>query len=105
MLTIDGHNSFATGSTSTRWLLAAAGPITAIPLLLFAAGARRIPLSVLGILQYLAPTLQLRLGVLLYNEPFGGDRLIGFAAIWAALIVYSVEGLWRAWDTRASRAA
>ncbi len=105
MLTIDGHNSFATGSTSTQWLLAAAGPITAIPLLLFAAGARRIPLSVLGILQYLAPTLQLLLGVLLYNEPFGGDRLIGFAAIWAALIVYSVEGLWRAWDTRASRAA
>lgn len=105
MLTIDGHNSFATGSTSTQWLLAAAGPITAIPLLLFAAGARRIPLSVLGILQYLAPTLQLLLGVLLYNEPFGGDRLLGFAAIWAALLVYSAEGLWRTWATRASKAA
>lgn len=100
ILTIDGHNSFLTAPLSSQWLLAAAGPITAIPLLLFAAGARRIPMSVLGILQYLSPSIQLLLGVWLYHEPFGSDRLIGFVAIWAALAVYSAEGLWRAWSMR-----
>lgn len=95
-LTFDGHNAFLTGSASTRWLLAAAGPITAIPLLLFAAGARRIPLSTLGLLQYIGPTIQLLLGVWLYHEPFSAARLAGFVVIWAALAVYSAEGLWQA---------
>ncbi|HEV7618846.1 MAG TPA: EamA family transporter RarD, partial [Burkholderiaceae bacterium] len=71
-----------------------------IPLLMFAAGARRIPLSLLGLLQYIGPTLQLLLGVWLYHEPFGGPRLVGFAMIWAALALYSAEGLWRAWSAR-----
>jgi chloramphenicol-sensitive protein RarD len=78
----------------------AAGPITAIPLLLFAAGARRIPMATLGLLQYIGPSLQLALGVLLYNESFSSDRLIGFAAIWSALVVYSGESVWRTWRTR-----
>ena len=95
MLTLDGRNSFVTASTTSQWLLAAAGPITAIPLLLFASGARRIPLSLLGLLQYIGPTLQLLLGVWLYHEPFGGARLVGFALIWSALAVYSLEGLWQ----------
>ena len=73
------------------WLLLA-GPLTAIPLLLFAAGARRIPLATLGILQYISPTLQLALGVWIFHEPFQMARLAGFALIWAALLVYSVEG-------------
>ncbi|HJV50888.1 MAG TPA: EamA family transporter RarD, partial [Noviherbaspirillum sp.] len=85
-------------------LLAAAGPITAIPLLLFAAGARRIPLSVLGLLQYIGPTLQLLLGVWLYHEPFGGARLFGFSLIWGALAVYSLEGVWRACTGKARAA-
>ena len=73
------------------WLLLA-GPLTAIPLLLFAAGARRIPLATLGILQYISPTLQFALGVWIFHEPFQMARLAGFALIWAALGVYSVEG-------------
>jgi chloramphenicol-sensitive protein RarD len=97
MLALDDRNAFVTASTSSKWLLAAAGPITAIPLLMFGAAARRIPLSLLGLLQYIAPTLQLLLGVWLYHEPFGGARLVGFMLIWAALVLYSVEGLWRVW--------
>jgi chloramphenicol-sensitive protein RarD len=99
-LTVTNHNTFAAAPASSQWLLVAAGPITAIPLLLFAAGARRIPMSMLGLMQYISPTLQLLLGVWLYHEPFGGTRLVGFVFIWTALLVYSAEGLWRAWWTR-----
>ncbi|GAA4011650.1 EamA family transporter RarD [Actimicrobium antarcticum] len=99
-LTLHHQNAFLSASATSQWLLVAAGPITAIPLLLFAAGARRIPMSTLGLLQYLGPTLQLLLGVLLYNEPFGQDRLIGFIAIWSALVVYSGEGILRVWKNR-----
>jgi chloramphenicol-sensitive protein RarD len=100
MLTLDGRNSFASASTTSQLLLAAAGPITAIPLLLFAAGARRIPLSLLGLLQYIGPTLQLLLGIWLYHEPFSSTRLAGFALIWSALAVYTLEGLWQNWKAR-----
>jgi chloramphenicol-sensitive protein RarD len=95
-LTLHGQNAFInTESNGTRWLLVAAGPITAIPLLLFASGARRIPLSVLGVLQYLAPTIQFLLGVWLFHEPFSGARLAGFALIWLALALFAGEGLLR----------
>lgn len=100
MLSMEGQNHFMAASTSSQLLLAAAGPITAIPLLLFASGARRIPLSLLGLLQYIGPTLQLLLGVWLYHEPFGGARLAGFALIWSALAIYTAEGLWKNWKTR-----
>ena len=80
------------GARTLGWLLLA-GPLTAVPLLLFAAGARRIPLTTLGILQYLSPTLQLALGVWLFGEPFQTSRQVGFALIWAALLVYSVESV------------
>jgi len=82
--------------TATRLLLAAAGPLTALPLLMFAAGARRLSLSLLGVLQYVAPTLQLLLGVLLYGEPLAGPKLAGYAAVWAGLVLYSAEGIWQA---------
>jgi len=89
-----GQNAFiTTPSDGTRLLLMAAGPLTAIPLLLFAAGARKIPLSVLGLLQYLAPTLQFLLGVWVFHEAFSRERLVGFAVIWAALALYAAEGL------------
>jgi chloramphenicol-sensitive protein RarD len=74
-------------------LLALAGPATALPLLLFAAGARRIPLTTLGLLQYISPTLQFALGVWLFHEPFTGPRLAGFLFIWTALAIYTGEGL------------
>lgn len=76
-------------------LLILGGPLTAIPLVLFAYGARRIPYSTIGLLQYIAPTLQLLLGVFLYHEPFGGPRALGFAFIWTALAIYAVDGIRR----------
>jgi chloramphenicol-sensitive protein RarD len=91
-----GQDAFiASASTTTRVLLIAAGPITAIPLLMFAAAARRIPLSLLGLLQYIAPTMQFLLGVWLFKEAFSAERMTGFAIIWAALVLYAAEGVWR----------
>ena len=79
---------------TTGWLLFA-GPLTAIPLLLFAAGARRITMATLGTLQYLSPTIQFLLGVTWFGEPLQGMRLVGFVLIWLALGVYSADGfLW-----------
>lgn len=75
------------------WLLVA-GPLTAIPLLLFAAGARRIPMTTLGILQYITPTLLFLLSLWWFHEPLQAARLLGFALIWTALVVYTLEGLW-----------
>jgi chloramphenicol-sensitive protein RarD len=95
-LSYHGGNAFVSATPKVQWLLAAAGPITAIPLLLFAAGARLIPLSVLGLLQYIGPTMQLLIGVWVFNEPFTPQRLVGFVVIWTALALYSAEGIWRA---------
>jgi len=61
---------------------------------LFAAGARRLSLTTLGLLQYLSPTLQFLLGVWVFREPFSPLRLLGFGLIWAALVLYSIDG-WR----------
>lgn len=95
-LTMHGENAFLNApSDTTRWLLVAAGPTTAIPLLLFASGARKIPLSILGLLQYLSPTLQFLLGVWLFHEAFNSTRAVGFVMIWAALALFAGEGLWR----------
>jgi chloramphenicol-sensitive protein RarD len=78
----------------TTVLLVFAGVATAVPLLLFAAGARLIKLATIGILQYIAPTLQFLIGILVYHEPFTADRLVGFSLIWLALILYSGENIW-----------
>jgi len=94
-LALKDQAAFTHSGAATQWLLVAAGPITAIPLLLFAAGARRIPFALLGLLQYIGPTLQLLVGVLIFDEPFEAARAVGFAAIWAALALYSAEGWWR----------
>jgi len=76
-------------------LLIATGPTTALPLIWFAYGARRVPLSLMGILQYIAPSLQLLCAVLIFNEPFTRTHLVGFACIWAALAIYAMDGLYR----------
>ena len=92
--TAQGQSAFVTGDpTQLGWLLLG-GPLTAGTLLLFAAGARRIPLATLGLVQYVSPSLQFGLGVWLYGEPVNPARMIGFALIWTALAVYSLEGLW-----------
>ena len=72
-------------------LLIATGPVTAIPLLLFAIAARRLPLSRMAFLQYLAPTLSFLIGVLVYREPLDAQRMLSLAAIWTGLAVYSVD--------------
>jgi len=94
-----GQSGFVDGDATTRLLLLAAGPVTAAPLLLFAAGARRIPFSTLGLLQYVSPSLQLLIGVWLYHEPFA-DRAPGYVLIWIALAVFSIEGLVQGWRAR-----
>lgn len=86
-----GHSAWASADVSLRSLLVAAGPITALPLVSFAAGARRIPLSLVGILQYLGPTLQLALGVFVFHERMSVAKLAGFALIWLGLVVYASE--------------
>ena len=88
-----GSNALVQGTQSNRLWLVAAGPVTAVPLLLFAAGARRIPLSTLGVLQYISPTLQLVLGIALFHEELPASRMVGFGLIWLALLIYS----WEAW--------
>jgi chloramphenicol-sensitive protein RarD len=70
-------------------LLMAAGPITAMPLILFSYGARRLTMSTVGIVQYINPTLQFLVAVLIFGEPFGAVHMIAFALIWTALAVYS----------------
>ena len=74
-------------------LLAFSGIVTALPLLAFAVGAKLLPLSVLGFIQYISPTLQLALGVLAFGEPFPAERLFAFVLVWAALIIYSASYL------------
>jgi chloramphenicol-sensitive protein RarD len=77
----------------TTGLLLMSGPVTAVPLLWFGLAARRIPLSSIGILQYIAPTCQFLIGIFLYHEPFSRNQLLGFSLIWLALLVYTVEGV------------
>jgi chloramphenicol-sensitive protein RarD len=74
-------------------LLIGAGVVTSVPLLLFANGARRLKLATMGLIQYISPTLQLLLGVLLYHEAFDSTRAIGFAFIWGGLLVYTLASM------------
>ncbi len=101
-LAASGSSTFASADAATRLLLLAAGPVTAAPLLLFTAGARRIPFFTLGLLQYLAPTLQLLIGVWLYGEPFA-ERALGYVLIWIALALFTAEGLFFGWRARSAR--
>jgi chloramphenicol-sensitive protein RarD len=89
-----GRGSFPAPDAATNLWLIGVGPLTAIPLLLFAAGARRISMTTLGLLQYLGPTIQFLLGVWIFHEPFTAKRGIGFALIWLGLLAYSADG-WR----------
>src|SRR5262249_55674031 len=74
-------------------LLIGSGPLTAIPLFLFAFGTRLLPYSTVGLLQYIAPSLQFLCGVLVLREPFDRTRAIGFVVIWTALVIYAGEGV------------
>ncbi len=89
----NGTAAFGHSSPQTTFLLALSGIITAIPLILFASGAPKVPLTTIGILQYIAPTIQFLIGVFIYDEPFTTGKLIGFSIVWIALIIFTVEGL------------
>ena len=86
-----GEGTFPHGPTIESLLLIFTGVVTGLPLLLFGAAARMIPLSTLGFIQYIAPTLQFLIGVIVYNEKFSINRLIGFGFIWLALLLYSIN--------------
>lgn len=86
-----GGGAMASASPKLAALLVGTGFVTAIPLVLFTSAARRLPLSTVGFLQYLAPTGQFLLAVLAYDEPLAHDRLLAFTWIWAGLVVFSID--------------
>jgi len=88
---VNGAGAFLHNGTRVDLFLAGAGIVTTIPLLMFASAAKQIPLTMVGILQYIAPTLQFLIGVFIYKEPFDQSHLIGFGIVWVALIVFWVE--------------
>jgi chloramphenicol-sensitive protein RarD len=102
LVVLDAHGDGQLGHSGLGHglLLASAGIATAVPLLFFASAARRIPLSTLGLLQYLAPVLQFLTGVLLYDEPMPPSRLVGFVLVWAALAVLTFDGIRQGHRTR-----
>jgi chloramphenicol-sensitive protein RarD len=89
----DGTGTFGDAGTGHALLLVSSGIATAVPLLLFAAAARRIPLSTVGLLQYLTPLMQLSVGIFVYDEPMPPARLAGFAIVWLALAVFTADTL------------
>ena len=88
------HTGFGSDTRTSLFLLAG-GVVTAVPLLLFATAARKLPYSVMGFIQYIGPTIQFLLGVFLYGEALSGPRLICFLLIWAALAIFSWDGIRR----------
>ncbi len=94
-----GAGTFTSEGAGHTALLMAAGIATAVPLMLFGAAAVRVPLTTLGLLQYIAPTMQFLIGVLIYDEPMPLSRLVGFLLVWVALTVFTVDAI------RATRAA
>ena len=90
-----GRAAFLSGRWGIDVLLLLAGPVTAIPLLCFAAAARRLPLSTIGFMQYIAPTLQFLLAVTVYGEPFDRARAGAFACIWVAVALFALDSVRR----------
>jgi chloramphenicol-sensitive protein RarD len=88
---LTGTGAFRHEGTLTDILLIGAGLVTTIPLLMFASAAKLIPLSIVGLLQYIAPTIQFLIGVFIYKEPFDTAHLIGFSIVWLALIIFALE--------------
>jgi len=104
-LTAAGRSTFTAVSPAHTVLLLLSGIMTALPLLLFADAANRIPLTVLGILQYITPVLQLVVGLLIFHEPLPPAELVGFALVWLAIVIFTWDALLRARRTRPERLA
>jgi chloramphenicol-sensitive protein RarD len=92
--------SFPASDAATNLWLVGLGPATTVPLLLFTLAARKLSLTTLGLLQYLSPTIQFLLGIWLFREPFSATRLVGFALIWSALALYTLDS----WQSRSTAA-
>jgi chloramphenicol-sensitive protein RarD len=90
-----GQGHFLHGDSHLDLLLVLGGPVTAVPLMLFAWAVLRVSMLAIGVMQYLAPTVQLLLGVWLFREPFGSTRQLAFGLIWVALALFTGEALWR----------
>lgn len=88
---IGGSGAFLHNGVSVDMLLIGAGVVTTIPLLMFASAAKQIPLTVVGLLQYIAPTIQFLIGVFVYKEQFDFAHFIGFSIVWVALIIFALE--------------
>ena len=88
-LAVSGENNFSPSNPTDMWLLIFAGPATAIPLTLYAFGAKLLRISTIGIMQYTAPTMIALIGVFVFGEPFGMERIVAFALIWTALALYT----------------
>jgi chloramphenicol-sensitive protein RarD len=98
-----GSGAFGHVGIGLNAMLVALGLVTALPLALFAFGARLIPYSTIGLVQYIGPTLQFLIGVFVFMEPFSRERAVGFVLIWIGLAVYAADGLWRSRKTAALR--
>ena len=92
---LQGVGTFGHTTALVDGLLLVGGVVTSIPLVLFAYGARRIPYSTIGVLQFIAPSLQLLCGLVVFGEPFESARATGFALIWIGLAIYAANALWR----------
>lgn len=90
---VNGTGEFLHDGLTVDLLLIGGGIVTTIPLLMFASAAKQIPLNMIGVLQYFAPTIQFLIGVFIYKEPFDTTRLIGFGIVWLALIIFWVENI------------
>ncbi|MDG0982398.1 MAG: EamA family transporter RarD [Tateyamaria sp.] len=90
-LGLTGQSSFLVGDMRTNWLLLGCGVVTAIPLILYANGAKELQLSTIAVLQYIAPTMIFLVAVFVFGEEFGNARIIAFPMIWLALIIYSTS--------------
>ena len=88
-----GHNGFIGAESGTMLVIACSGLVTSVPLICFGLAVRRISLTAIGFLQYLAPSSTFLLGILVYREPFSRAQLVAFACIWTALVIFSVEGI------------
>ena len=95
-----GSGAFVADGPRVTLLLVMTGVVTAVPLLLFGAAARRIKLATIGILQYIAPSLQFLIGVFVYSEEVNRDELIGFVLVWIALAVFTGHGMLQARQSR-----
>jgi chloramphenicol-sensitive protein RarD len=90
----NGQGAFLHSEGVSTLLIVGTGIVTVVPLLMFASAVRLIPLSLIGILQYIAPTLQFLIGVLIFKEPFSSAQLVGFGLVWAAVILFTTENFW-----------